>query len=571
FANTLPVRMPADGDVAGAVTAMRDQLAALIAHEHAPLAIAQQASGVTPPAPLFTAILNFRHAGAATGDDRHGLTGVEIVERGGGTNYPLTLSVDDTGDGFTIGVQSAVAAPLGAMVAKAAEGVVARLEGRGTGDLDVLDEAERALVLHEWNDTTVEVPGRTLSHLFEERAAARPDAVAVVFDGQAVTYRELNERANRLARLLAAQGAGPERVVAVVLDRSVDLVVTLLAVLKTGAAYLPVDPDHPAERIAAMLADAAPAVVVDGPVDASMMDDGNLAVDVLPENPAYVIYTSGSTGRPKGVVVAHGGLAALAAAQREHFAVAPRSRVLQFASPSFDAAVSEWAMTLCAGAHLVVGTKDDLMPGEALRRTVAEHAITHVTLPPAVLAVQDPAGFETVTTLISAGEALPADVAERWRPGRRLINAYGPTEATVCATASEPLTVGEMPSIGVAIAGVRAYVLDAGLRPVPPDVPGELYVAGLGLARGYLGRPGLSAERFVANPFRRGERMYRTGDLARRRPDGILDFLGRTDFQVKVRGFRIEPGEVEAALLGFAGVRQAAVLDRADRLVAYVV
>ncbi|PYC65542.1 hypothetical protein C7C45_28315 [Micromonospora arborensis] len=577
FANTLPVRMRADGDVAGAVTAMRDQLAALIAHEHAPLAIAQQASGVTPPAPLFTAILNFRHAGAATGDDRHGLTGVEIVERGGGTNYPLTLSVDDTGDGFTIGVQSAVAAPLGAMVAKAAEGVVARLEGRGTGDLDVLDEAERALVLHEWNDTAVDVPGRTLSYLIEERAAAQPDAVAVVFDGRPVTYRELNERANRLARLLAAQGAGPERVVAVVLDRSVDLVVTLLAVLKTGAAYLPVDPDHPAERIAAMLADAAPAVVVDGLVDASMMDDGNLAVEVLPENPAYVIYTSGSTGRPKGVVIDHRGIVNRLAWMQATYGLTTADRVLQKTPYGFDVSVWEFFWPLIEGATLVVARPGGHRDPAYLADLIVRAGVTVAHFVPSMLRefLHEPAAAacQGLRQVFCSGEALPADLHGSFRAllPASLHNLYGPTEASVDVTAWTA-AAGERPAvipIGRPVWNTRAYVLDARLRPVPVGVPGELYLAGVQLARGYLGRAALTAERFVACPFGDG-RMYRTGDLARWGADGNLEYLGRTDDQVKVRGFRVELGEIEAALAAQPGVRQAAAAVDDQRIVAYV-
>ncbi|MFI6785386.1 amino acid adenylation domain-containing protein [Micromonospora sp. NPDC050276] len=579
FVNTLPVRVRTDGDVVGAVTAMRDQLAALMAHEHAPLAVAQQASGVTPPVPLFTAILNFRHLGAASGDDRHGLAGVEIVERGGGTNYPLTLSVDDTGHGFTIGVQSAVAAPLGAMVAKAAEGVVARLEGRATGDLDVLDEAERALVLHEWNDTAVEVPGRTLSQLFEERAATRPDAVAVVFDGRPVTYRELNERANRLARLLAAQGAGPERVVAVLLDRSIDLVVTLLAVLKTGAAYLPVDPDHPAERIAAMLADADPAVVVDKPVDvdASMLDGGNLDVDVRSDHPAYVIYTSGSTGRPKGVVIDHRGIVNRLAWMQATYGLTAADRVLQKTPYGFDVSVWEFFWPLIEGATLVVARPGGHRDPAYLADLIVRAGVTVSHFVPSMLRefLHEPAAAACrgLRQVFCSGEALPADLHDLFRTllPASLHNLYGPTEASVDVTAWTAAP-GERPAvipIGRPVWNTRVYVLDARLRPVPAGVPGELYLAGVQLARGYLGRAALTAERFVACPFG-GGRMYRTGDLARWGADGNLEYLGRTDDQVKVRGFRVELGEIEAALAAQPGVRQAAAAVNDQRIVAYV-
>ncbi|MGC4749210.1 amino acid adenylation domain-containing protein [Micromonospora sp. DT201] len=573
FTNTLVLRITVGGTFADTVRRVRETSLDAFAHQDVPFE--RIVEELAPDRslgrhPLFQVLLAFQNNETPV-LDLPGLA-VEPVTPGSlPAKFDLDLTFAETADGGLRGRLVYATDLYDADVARALADRLVRLldvaldrPDRPVAALNLLTDAERAQAV---DDSTWPVPAVLAPQLVEAWVVETPDALAV----DRLTYRELNTRANRLAHYLIGRGIGPEALVALRLPRSAEQVVACLAVLKAGGAYLPIDPAYPAERIAFMLADARPAVVLDGPVDTSAFPATDPGVEVRPDHPAYVIYTSGSTGWPKGVVVAHRGLAALAAAQREHFAVTPDSRVLQFASPSFDAAVSEWAMTLCAGAHLVVGTKDDLMPGEALRRTVAEHAVTHVTLPPAVLAVQEPAGFETVTTLISAGEALPADVAERWRPGRRLINAYGPTEATVCATASEPLAAGETPSIGVPIAGVRAYVLDAGLRPVPPGVPGELYVAGLGLARGYLGRPSLSAERFVADPFRRGELMYRTGDLARRRPNGILDFLGRTDFQVKVRGFRIEPGEVEAALLGVAGVRQAAVLARADRLVAYVV
>ncbi|MCF4140796.1 amino acid adenylation domain-containing protein [Streptomyces sp. Tue 6430] len=426
--------------------------------------------------------------------------------------------------------------------------------------------------------------------------------------GETLTYRELNQRANRLARHLIGHGAAPERLVALVLPRSVDLLVAELAVLKTGAAFLPIDPAHPAERITYTLDDAHPVIILthdpaqlpdttdttgttgtrtvlrlhELPLDhhtATDLTDTDRLSPLTASHPAYVIYTSGSTGRPKGVIVPHNGVGNLASAQIERFAVTGDSRVLQFASPSFDASVSEVFSTWLGGATLITATTDHLRPGTDLADTVRDLHVTHATIPPVALATMEPSDLPTLSTLVTAGEAVAAQVVEAWAPGRRMINAYGPTETTVCATMSTPLPgarSGGVP-IGGPIANARVYVLDAGLRPVAPGVTGELYVAGAGLARGYLNRPGLTAERFVACPFGApGERMYRTGDLVRWTAPGELTYLGRTDDQVKLRGYRIELGEVEAAVRNLAGIRQAAVTVREDRpgdrrLIAYVV
>lgn len=358
---------------------------------------------------------------------------------------------------------------------------------------------------------------------------------------------------------------------ALVLPRSVELVVAVLAVTKAGGVFVPVDPAYPPPRQEFMLADAAPALVLrDTLPDVSAHPALPRAAGGPLTRAAYVIYTSGSTGVPKGVLVSHRGLAALASAQAERLGVGPGARMLQFSSPSFDAWVWE-IVALASGATLVVPPPGRLAGAELADLLVRER-VSHATLPPAVLATVPVVEPADLMTLVVAGEACGPELVERWAPGRRMVNAYGPTESTVCVSMSVPLQPGGGVPIGRPVLGTRVYVLDEGLRPVPTGVVGELYAAGAGVARGYLNRPGLTGERFVADPYGpAGSRMYRTGDLARWNADGELEFRGRADEQVKVRGFRVEPGEVEAVLRGHEGVRDAAVVVRGGRLVAYVV
>ncbi|MGH3799699.1 MAG: amino acid adenylation domain-containing protein, partial [Pseudonocardiaceae bacterium] len=476
------------------------------------------------------------------------------------------------------------------------------------GRLPMLTADEQQRMLIDYNNTATPIAPASLPALFEAQVRATPQAVAVVFADTALTYSQLNTQANQLAHTLIARDVGPEQIVAVALPRSPELVVAILAVLKAGAGYLPVDADYPAARIAFMLHDAQPALlltstqvmgcvpgdsatpqlVLDDPETVAVLagcagtdpTDADRTVGLTPQHPAYVIYTSGSTGAPKGVVVSHAGVASLAAAQIEHFEVGIHSRVLQFASPSFDASFWELCMGLLSGAALVVARTEQLLPGAPLGALARRQRVTHVTLPPsalAVLPVQD--GLPPAVTVVVAGEACPPELVATWSTGRQMINAYGPTETTVCATMSHPLSAATQmpPPIGRPIVNTRVYVLDAGLQPVPPGVAGELYIGGAGLARGYLHQPGLTAQRFVADSYGpAGTRLYRTGDLVRWRADGDLEFLGRVDDQVKVRGFRIEPGEIETVLATHPDVAQAVVIAHEDhlgdkRLAAYAV
>ncbi|MFF7095663.1 amino acid adenylation domain-containing protein [Streptomyces rubradiris] len=457
--------------------------------------------------------------------------------------------------------------------------------------------AEQDLVVREFNRTERALPPTTLIGPIEARAARTPDATAVVFRDTALTYAELNTRANRLARHLQARGARPGTVVAVSVPRSAELVVSLLAVLKAGAAYLPLDPDYPARRLAYMLADAAPVcaladragrlpegtgtdvVVLDG-LDTSGYAQTDPGRALTPAHPAYVIYTSGSTGRPKGVVVPHRAIDNRLRWMQAEYGLTPADRVLQKTPSSFDVSVWEFFWPLREGATLVVAEPGGHKDPVYLARLIREHAVTTCHFVPSMLQVflgaPEAAGCAgALRRVFCSGEALPRQTAHafaRALPDVALYNLYGPTEAAVDVTyhACDPAHGGPVP-IGRPVWNTRLYVLDAALQPCPPGVPGELYLAGVQLADGYLGRPELNATRFVADPFGpAGGRMYRTGDLARWTADGEVEYLGRTDHQVKLRGQRVEPGETEAALAALPGVDAACALVREDRLVAYV-
>ena len=397
-----------------------------------------------------------------------------------------------------------------------------------------------------------------------------------------MSYAELNAAANRLARDLIGRGAGPEQIVAVNLPRSADLLVALLAVAKTGAAYLPVDGDYPQARIAFMLADADPAVVLTAaePVSAEPVPAG--AADppgpARAAHPAYVIYTSGSTGRPKGVVVSQAALVNLLTAMGGLIPLSPGDRLLAVTTVAFDIAALELFLPLVNGAAVVLAGREQVRDPAVSAELIRSAGVTVVQATPSWWqAVLDGEPDLGAVRMVVGGEALPGGLAARMRQaGAAAVNVYGPTETTIWSAMMDLRGCAGVPPIGRPIANTQVYVLDAVLRPVPPGVPGELYIAGAGLARGYRGRAGLTAERFVACPFAAGGRMYRTGDLARWTRDGELVFLGRVDDQVKIRGFRIELGEVEAVLAGHPDVARAAAAVRQDtpgerRLVGYVI
>ncbi|MBV9061151.1 MAG: amino acid adenylation domain-containing protein, partial [Pseudonocardiales bacterium] len=612
FINTVPTRVQIDEDQ-DAVSWLRELQTAQIESrrfDFLSLPQIQTYSNLLPGDALFDTMMVFENypfdSAAVAGSGVH-LRNVQIRET---TNFPLSVQVSLS---QRLGLRLAYDPHLfdRSTVERMAAHLLVVLDGitadpsQPLAQLPVLTTAEREQLLVQWNDTHQEVPAATVPVLFAAQVARTPDAVAVVAGNEQLSYAALNEKANRLARLLIGRGIGPEQFVGLALPRSADMIVALLAVTKAGAAYLPIDPNHPSARIGFVCTDANPAVVLCAretsgclPVDVAqlVLDDPELIQDLishsdgeisdadrviplLPSHAAYAIYTSGSTGIPKAVVVAHQCVVDLVAWAAAEFGDSGLSRVLASTSLTFDVSVFEIICPLLVGGSIEL-VRDVLALGESGQRVASL-----VSGVPSALGQGLSHGQGTVRadTVVLAGEALPTRVAREIQEVtgcRRLANIYGPTEATVYATAwyhDGDTPVDQAPPIGAPITNTQVFVLDGRLRPVPVGVVGELYLAGAGLARGYLGRPGLTASRFVANPYSApGQRMYRTGDLVRWAPAGQLEYLGRVDDQVKIRGFRIELGEIEATLATHPGISEVVVIAREDqpgtkRLVAYLV
>ncbi|WP_064273689.1 non-ribosomal peptide synthetase [Streptomyces sp. RTd22] len=600
FINTLPVRVEVGAQ--GALDAVRDThglLAEVLRHEHAPLVVAQRCSQVPPGSPLFTTLLNYRHSAESTDLDPGGLgEQVEVLHSEERTNYPILVSIDDLGAaGLTITTQvddlldpERVNGLLVTALRELTAALAADDPAAAVSDLDVLPTAERSLLLQEFNDTVGPAEADACVHeLFQAQASATPDAVAVVHDDAQVTYRDLDAMANRIAHRLRSIGVGPDVRVGLCAQRGVRLIAAMLGVLKAGGAYVPLDPSYPAERVAFMLTDARPAVVlIDGTTpttdDVPVLDlatdfgDGpdtdlpHVAASALPSDTAYILYTSGSTGTPKGVTVEHRNTVNFLRWARSAFATEVLDRTLWSTSVNFDLAVFEVFLPLVTG-RTVVAVRDAL----AVRADTTDVTLVN-TVPSAIAALADAREIpDAVRTINLAGEPLKRDLVDRVFAAadgvEEVRNLYGPSETTTYSTAVVMRrATGFVPHVGGPIGNTRLYVVDGYGRPTPVGVVGELFIGGRGVTRGYLGRPGLTAERFVPDWLTGdGSRLYRTGDLGRWLPDGTLEFVGRNDFQVKVRGYRIELGEIEARLLEHDAVREAVVVARGDRLNAYYV
>ncbi|MEN9868154.1 MAG: hypothetical protein RL748_3744, partial [Pseudomonadota bacterium] len=622
FINTLPLRvrqtsMPVDA----LLRQVQHSLQALLPYEQAPLALAQRCSALPGAVPLFSALLNYRHSDPASQQAQAGsfaLSGVELVSAIERTNYPFTLMVDDSADGFALTAQVDSSLDPLRLIEQMQAAIAGLLQAHATAPhqapaaLTLMPASEIKQILHQWNDTASVLPEqRSIHALFEAQVEKHPTAIALLFEDQCWRYDELNRRANQLAHyLIQHQPLRPDTLIGICLERSPEMVIGMLAVLKAGAAYVPLDPDYPQQRLAYMLEHAQLHTVLTqrhlaartpvSPAQALYLDDPqlqqqlasyseqNIAPDTMglqAQHLAYVIYTSGSTGQPKGVMIEHRSVLNFLVSMARQPGIDAQDCLLALTSTSFDIHVLELFLPLTHGASLVLVSRAASTQPDQLLALLQRHPVTMLQATPATWKMLVDANWQQTTPLkaLCGGEALSPQLAQALlqQPGLALWNMYGPTETTVWSCVKRILP-GQPVLMGGPIGNTRFYVLAANGSPAPVGVAGELLIGGAGLARGYLHRPDLSAERFIANPFYQAGnpanslRLYQTGDLVRWRADGSIEFLGRIDHQVKIRGFRIELGEIENALCRHAEVKDAVVMARTmpsgtQQLVAYIV
>ncbi len=542
--------------------------------------------------PLFGVSFSFQPATGSPAE--RGFAGLAVEPMpypGRQARFDLSVGVVETADGLRVSVEYSTELFDRARMWRLVEHLELVLRqavadpDQRLGGFRLVTETQAGQLVRGWNPAAVRRPDRLLGDLVWEQIRSRPQAPAVRFGDVEICYAELGRRACRMAWALRREwGVDADSVVGVCLERGIDLVVAQLAVTFAGGAWLPLDPAHPAERLRYQVADAGAVTVITDDTFTALDSCGDgldrPPVRTRPDDLAYLIYTSGSTGRPKGVLVTHRNVTDFLVSARELFGLSATDRVLQFANPTFDVSVFDTFATLASGALLVCADRDQLHDPDHLSTLLARERVSVAHLPPAVLTLLDPrAALPELRVLVVGGEAYPATLADLWsRPGRAFHNSYGPTETTVDCLDHRHIagrtTSGAREPIGRVMVNHRGYVLDASYNLLPVGIPGELYIAGTGLARGYLNQPGLTAQRFLPDPFTNqpGQRMYRTGDLVRWLDDGTLEYLGRTDRQLKINGIRIEPGEIEHALLQHPHVRQAVVTVRTgNTLTGYVV
>jgi len=595
--NTLPIRTDASGDptFVDLLARVKETTLSAYAHQDLPFPKLVEALKVerdASRAPLFQ--IGFTIGEDPDGDRASGgltmrLEGVDAPTAKFDLNFFLQAH-----DDFVVELSYATALFEPATVVRLLEslkvltaGIVANPEAT-LSQLPVMTPEALHAELVEWNSNVIEFPVLTLHELFERQVHATPDEVAAVYEEQHLTYADLNAAANRAARRLRELGTGAEKLVGIHMRPSLERLVGILGILKAGGAYVPLDPEYPADRLEFMLGDAGVDVVIADPEGEAGMtalgatvlvaqrewpalagyDSSDLGPTAEPANAAYAIYTSGSTGKPKGVVVEHRNVVNFVQGMVQHWPLGVGDRFLQFASLNFDVSVMDLFLALCSGGAAIFGSRETLLSPPRLAELMRSEKVTFACLPPAVLNLLTGEEFPDQRVLISAGEELLPTLVAKWlRPGLRMTNGYGPTEVTIGATMME-LTPDDInpPPIGMPKPNYRAYVLDPHLNPVPVGVAGELHLGGPGVARGYLNRPELTAEKFIDDPFDEtpGARMYKTGDLVRRRPDGNIVFLGRIDGQVKIRGLRVELGEIETAFANHSAVVQAVVVVGTD-------
>jgi amino acid adenylation domain-containing protein len=616
FINTLPLRLRLKNLMAGELVAQTQrELVDLLNYEQASLSVAQRCSGVVGMNPLFTTLLNYVHSAPNPGADWACVAGISVIDFKEWTNYPISLTVDDTGDAFVLTAHTdrrIEACRITGYMQAALESLVIALEGGSPSlalVLPILPRIERHLVIDAFNAPNADYNQDALIHeLFENQVERTPKEIAVVYEGQALTFAALNDRANRVAGFLRGLGIGPDRLVGICIDRSIEMLVALLGILKAGGAYVPLDPAYPPARLAHIVEDAEPGVILTqkdlvsrfshasgrvvtlNEIEAAIVHQNasNLnarAYGLRPENLAYVIYTSGSTGRPKGVMVEHRNVVSLWQGLEHLYRQSILCRRIGLnASISFDASVKQ-IIQLLSGRSIVLIPDESRLDSVRMLRYADVHQIDGFDCTPSQLRGLVSAGLLTQATryprvVLIGGEPIDAQLWDCLGEcsGKEFYNVYGPTECTVDAAFTQVTSAVGAPHIGRPMENRRIYILDEYRGPMPVGVAGEIYIGGPGVARGYLGAPLLTSERFLADPFDSGQRsrMYRTGDIARWRPNGMIEYVGRNDHQVKVRGFRIELGEIEARLLLCPQVREAIVLARQDepgdrRLVAYVI